>query len=284
MTSRCGIRRATYSHPRRTARVRRASARPSPSRAAAALVMLASAGAIYGLAASPTFGLQSVVVGPVRYTDSTEVTAVLDVPSGTNLFSLSTDQLVTRLRALPGVVNAEVTVRLPDTLAISVRERDAILVWSVGNRKFLVDRDGLLFATATAGSAEPSHLPTMADTRAASAALTVGGRLDAVDLDAATRLGALRPADIGSAAASLAFVVSDENGFTVKAAPRGWTAIFGFYTPSLRRPDIIPGQVRLLATLLAGREPTIDRVILASDTSGTYIPRPSATPSPTPRP
>jgi hypothetical protein len=72
--------------------------------------------------------------------------------------------------------------------------------------------------------------------------------------------------------------VTDENGFVVSAMPGGWSAVFGFYTPSLRRPDLIAGQVRLLRSLLGGREPSVDRVILASDTSGTLIPRPSATP------
>ena len=54
--------------------------------------------------------------------------------------------------------------------------------------------------------------------------------------------------------------------------------MFGFYTPSLRTTDLIPGQVRLLRSLLAGREATIKRVVLASQTDGTYVPR--ATPSP----
>jgi hypothetical protein len=78
--------------------------------------------------------------------------------------------------------------------------------------------------------------------------------------------------------------VTEKNGFVVSALPDGWSAIFGFYTPSLRRPDLIPGQVRLLRSLLAGREATVERVILASDTSGTYIARPSPVPSSTPKP
>jgi hypothetical protein len=36
---------------------------------------------------------------------------------------------------------------------------------------------------------------------------------------------------------------------------------------------MIPGQVRLLRSLLAGREPEVRRIILASETSGTYVPR-----------
>ena len=68
--------------------------------------------------------------------------------------------------------------------------------------------------------------------------------------------------------------------------PAGWSAVFGFYTPSLRTTELIPGQVRLLRSLLDGREPQVDRVILASDTDGTYIAasrRPSRrAPSPAP--
>ena len=41
-------------------------------------------------------------------------------------------------------------------------------------------------------------------------------------------------------------------GFTLKAEPVGWSAVFGFYTPTLRTTDLIPGQVRLLRSMLAG--------------------------------
>ena len=51
--------------------------------------------------------------------------------------------------------------------------------------------------------------------------------------------------------------------------------MFGFYTLSLRTPELIPGQVRLLRSLLIGREPLLDRVILASETDGTYTTRSS---------
>ena len=49
--------------------------------------------------------------------------------------------------------------------------------------------------------------------------------------------------------------------------------MFGFYTPTLRTTDLIPGQVRLLRSMLAGREDDVLRVILADDRSGTYVPR-----------
>jgi len=70
----------------------------------------------------------------------------------------------------------------------------------------------------------------------------------------------------------------------VRASPVGWLAIFGFYTPTLRTTELIPGQVRLLRSLLADREATVERVVLADGTSGTYLPRPTAKPTPTARP
>ncbi len=68
-------------------------------------------------------------------------------------------------------------------------------------------------------------------------------------------------------------VVTDANGFILDTRPKGWSAVFGFYTPSLRTTELIPGQVRLLRSLLVGREQLVDRVILASETDGTYTPR-----------
>jgi hypothetical protein len=183
---------------------------------------------------------------------------------------------------LTTVAGVDLTVQLPDTLSVRVREREPILVWAIGDRRYLVDRAGVLFAEAPAGSTAAA-LPTLADRRAASVALAVGAALDPIDLDAATRLGSIRPADVGSAATSLAVAVTDENGFVVGATPAGWTAVFGFYTQSLRTPALIPGQVRLLRSLLADREAGAEQVILASETSGTFIPRPSAA-SKSPRP
>jgi cell division protein FtsQ len=274
MTGRNGIRRPG-GHPRRSPRVRRASGRVSRVRAGAALVMVVAAGAIYAVAASSVFGLGPVVVHGAHLTNAADVTARLELSPGTNLFALATESLAARVRGLPTVAAADVTVRLPDTLNIDVVEREPILAWDVGPRRFLVDRDGLLFAELDEAARTASTLHVMTDARAESASLAVGGRLDALDLDAATRLGSIAPADVGSVAPRLSVSVTDENGFVVSTLPGGWSAVFGFYTPSLRRPDLIPGQVRLLRSLLAGREPLVERVILASDTSGTYIPRPS---------
>ena len=267
-------------HTRRTRPVRRASAGLSTIRAGAALAMLVSAAAIYGVGASPAFDYTKMQLEGAQFTDPAAVEAALSAARGENLFRLSTGPLLAELERLPTVDHARIDVRLPATLAVTVDERQPVLVWRAGDAPYLAATDGTLFAKLgdDAGGAA-AGLPEIDDKRAGSSTLAVGSRLSAVDVDAATRLASLRPADVGSQAVGLAIAVTDENGFVLTTKPAGWSAVFGFYTPSLRTTELIPGQVRLLRSLLEGREAQVDRVILASDTEGTYVPRTTPKPS-----
>ena len=270
---------------RRTRSVRRATAGLTAVRAGAALAMLASAAAVYGVSASSAFDYRQLVVAGTHYTEHTAVEAAISDARGQNLFGLATRRLQASLERLLTVAGARVDVRLPDTLAVTLNERVPVLTWQVGARRYLADAGGTLFARLSdKGLAEPAGLPVVDDLRAASVGLAVGLRIDSVDLDAATRFASLAPSDVGSGADSLIIQVSDESGFVLRAKPRGWLAIFGFYTPSLRTTEIIPGQVRLLRSLLVGREPLIEKIILASETDGTYVPRPTPTPGASPKP
>lgn len=270
---------------RRGPRIRRASARPSPIRAGAALAVLAGAAAIYGLVGSSAFGFGTLDLEGQRWTARSAIETAIDLPDGTNLFGVSTEPIESALEALPAIQEASVSVALPETLVVRIEERVPILVWQVGERRFLADRAGWLLAELGGPAVEtPAGLPTIVDQRTAARRLRVGTTIDPVDLQAATQLASLRAADVGSTAASLAVRVTDESGFVVAARPEGWTAVFGFYTASLRTTDIIPGQVRLLRSLLAGREATVERVILASEDDGTFTERPTPVPSPSPAP
>ncbi|MFL5686276.1 MAG: cell division protein FtsQ/DivIB [Chloroflexota bacterium] len=276
-------RRATGTAPaRRTRSVRRASAGLTPVRAGAILAMLLAAAAVYGVANSPAFAYVNTIVEGDAFTDEAAVVAALDDARGTNVFSMVTKPYEDKIRQLPTVRSVDVGVRLPDTVGVTLRERTPILVWRVGERRYLVDAEGRLFARMPeVPPDDAAALPVVEDRRAASVGLSVGQSLDRVDLDAATRLGSLLPADVGSAAQRLAVFVNDANGFTLRTQPTSWEAVFGFYTPTLRTPELIPGQVRLLRSLLIGREPLVERVILASDTDGTYIPKATPLPSST---
>lgn len=266
--------------------MRRASAGLSPVRAGAALAVLVAAAATYGVANSSAFADGRLAVEGAVFTTAEELEAAMAPATGINLFALSTDPLEARLLELPTVADASVSVRLPDVVAVRLIEREPIVIWELGARHYLVDVDGTLFARIDPEDPPPAAdaLPRVQDRRAGSVGLAVGRTLDPVDLDAARRLASLVPSDVGSEADRLAVIVNDQSGFIVVGQPVGWRAVFGFYTASLRTTDLIPGQVRLLRSLLIGREQLVERVILASETDGTYVPRPTPAPTPDPTP
>jgi hypothetical protein len=237
------------------------------------------------MVSSDVFATGRTAVTGNTWTSEEAVLAAMAVPAGQNVFTLDTTALESRLTALPAIRDATVTVALPDGILVDVAEREALVAWRVGERQFLVDEDGFLFGEVPADAVGGSDaLPVIDDRRAASRALGVGATLDGPSLDAAFRLGSLRPSDVGSTGDRLTIRVDDENGFIIRGRPADWSAIFGFYTPTLRPTDIIPGQVRLLKSLIYGREEEVLRVILADERSGTYVPRPTPRPSRSPTP
>jgi hypothetical protein len=251
----------------------------TPGRAAGMLGMLVS-GFLFTLATGPTaFAVSRTEIDDLTWTDPAVVRQALALPAGANAFRLDTAPLEAALAALPAVASAEVSVRLPEAaLVVHVEERRPVLAWQAGNQRFIADADGVVFAVVDRATKLPGGVVIVDDRRqGAITGLAIGRGLDPVDLDVATRLGSLTPADVGSTARALRVVATDDDGFVVSTAD-GWVAVFGFYSPATRPTDIIPGQVRLLRSLIAGRESTVRRVVLASATDGTYVPR--ATPGP----
>jgi hypothetical protein len=272
---------------RRTKPVKRASARLlTPVRAGAALALLVAAGGLYGAIASDAFLARSTAVSGNTWTSDDAILAALAVAPGQNVFTIETSILEERVEQIPAVAAAEVTVALPDGVRVSVAERDALIAWAVGTRRYLVDAGGTLFGEMTEQPAEGAEpLPVVTDRRLTSAGLGVGSTLDPVSLDAALRLASLTPADVGSDGAAVGVRIDDEHGFVLHGEPHGWNAIFGFYTPTLRTTELIPGQVRLLRSMMADYgEATVQRVVLADERSGTWIPRRTPEPSGSPKP
>ena len=253
-----------------------------PARAAGLLGMLACGFTLTFVTGPTAFGLSRTSLPALTWTTEQAMHDALALPVGGNVFRLDTAPLVAALRALPGVADATVTVELPDAVvAVHVEERVPILAWQIGTTRYVADRDGVIFATLDQAAVLPAGIAVIEDQRTDPApALAIGDRIDAVDLDVATRLGSLTPEQVGSAATRLRVAVTQRDGFVV-IAPSAWTAVFGFYSPATRPTDMIPGQVRLLKSLIIGREGSVARIILASETDGTYVPR--ATPKPTAR-
>lgn len=282
---------------------RRASARLTPVRALAALAVLAAAAGTWGVTASAAFAVRGVDVVGLHLTPSAAVRSALGVTAGEvgeNAFTIRTDDLRDRLLALPTIADASVRVVLPASLQVTVTERQPILVWQVGTSRLLVDRDGFVIADAGATDATDearqaaARLPVVDDRRtsrwpladdwrpAVRQAPRVGAVLQPLELGIALQLLPLTPSDVGSTAPGLTVAVDDADGWTVQpAAPDPWTAVFGFYSTTLRPPDLVADQVRLLRSLIKDHESTYSRIVLADATNGTYTVRKA---SPTPGP
>ena len=252
----------------------------TPARAAGLLGMLASGFLLTFVTGPSAFALARTEAPSLEWTAAADVHAALAMPDGVNVFQLDTTPLEAALEALPAVAAAEVGVQLPDgALVVTIREREAILAWEAGQTRFLADREGVIFAAVAQDAKLPAGVAVVEDRRTGSAdSLAIGARLDPVDLDVATRLGSVTPTDVGSAASRFRVRITNTDGFAVFAEGR-WTAVFGFYSPATRSTGMIPGQVRLLKSLLAGREDAVARVVLASETDGTYVPKPTSKPA-----
>jgi hypothetical protein len=256
------------------------------ARLAGLLLVVLTAGALFSLMTDPRFGLDpnAVEISGLGYTDSVAVTEALDLSDtgNSNVFLLRTGDIRSRLLEISSVAAVDVRVVLPDRLVVAITERTAVLRVARGGAIYLLDGDGIVLEVRAAGAPPIAELPLIDDRRVElGVPFEVGVAIDPTEAGAMLQIGALTPALVGSAATELVFSADDDDGFVVTAAPYGWRAVFGFYTPTLRPPTLIAQQVQCLRNLLASGEEQMDTVYLApeGDHCGTYLPRES--PSPT---
>jgi cell division septal protein FtsQ len=256
------------SHLRRTPSVRRASARVSLTRVGAVAVLFATSVLLSQLTGASAFAVHRVDIQGAALTDRGEVAAALLEDAAPNLFRYDTAVAAARLVRFPAIRTATVRAVLPDRVVATVEEREAVLVWRVGDVRFLVDNSGLLFAredqvTSSLGGVD---LPVVNDRRAGSVGLAVTSLIAPVDLRVARELGALTPAMLGSGAVGLTVSLDDQLGFVVATDPAGWSATFGLYGEVTRNPEIVPLQVQCLASLLADQgEAAVGSVTLSPE-------------------
>ncbi len=227
--------------------------------------------------------------------DPDAVIAAANIPIGSSLLGVNLRAAEEAVAALPLVASVRVSAGLPDGIQIRVREKSLLLRWQIGDLAYAVTESGELLGNidtldlAPTAAAALAAAPLLYDDRVPSPLLTVR-QLTATELDVATRLASLTPEDFGTGATTLTLRLLSDFGFVVVATGPSieWHSVFGIYSATIRPTSMIPGQVRLLRSLLAGRETRIGWVILADDQAGTYTakgvrpPPPSVGPSPSP--
>jgi hypothetical protein len=151
--------------------------------------MFLCATAALAVSASPAFGARQLEVHGARFTDDLAVRQIVGMDGSPNLFRLDTDLIAEELVKLPAVESARVEVRLPETVVVTVVEREPKLIWVIGDRRYAVDQGGVLFGLvdsvgnpippplAAGETAQPSTEPSGTSTEAsaeASATATPG--------------------------------------------------------------------------------------------------------------
>lgn len=106
---------------------------------------------------SPRFAIRSVdLVGAKRNTVE-QLKAEAGIVVGGNIFALDTEASERKLLENPWISEVKITRRLPNTLRIELAEREASAVVALGDRLYLVTREGVPFKEVQPG--DPYDMP-----------------------------------------------------------------------------------------------------------------------------
>jgi cell division protein FtsQ len=121
-------------------------------------------------AAAISAGLEvkRVLLRGAHQTAHDEIIDALGPIVGGSILQLSLDEARARIEELGWVRSAAVTRLLPDTVSISIRERDPAAVWQIKGDLHLIDKDGALIREVDAN--EYSNLPLIVGVGAPDAA------------------------------------------------------------------------------------------------------------------
>jgi hypothetical protein len=244
----------------------------------------------------------------LEHADEAAVRAHLSgIDRAPNVFRVRAADIVSDVSVLPDVDAATAAVTLPATISVNLQEREPLFVWSDSEIAWMVDEEGMLFGPtgfsepsgeevadaggtdAVAGTmegdeADPSpaatvgpasiavdrdatELPVVIDARLPAAPPTVGSHLPQEDLMVMRHLLAITPEMLSERAGSLQLRVDENKGYVLHS-DRGWSAIFGHYTPRVQPIESIPRQVQCLQAVLAAEERRLAQVWLSLSETG----------------
>jgi len=99
---------------------------------------------IYLVLFSGYFSVKTVQVQGAHFASSEQIQAL--VPTGHDIWFLSTRDITDRVMQYPSVQSATVQRGLPNSVRIVVREKQPALIWISGNTCYVLDASGTAFA------------------------------------------------------------------------------------------------------------------------------------------
>jgi hypothetical protein len=137
-------------------------------------LMAAFLSGIFAVGISPSFAAHTLQIHGATFTSESIVRSILAMDDTPNAFRIDTDQAAEQLARLPAVESASVQVQLPSTVVVTLVERQPKLVWVIGDKRYVVDQDGLIFGlvdgagnpipSSSGPLASPTDVPPATDT------------------------------------------------------------------------------------------------------------------------
>lgn len=201
----------------------------TPARAASLILAATCVALIAFVFASDAFYVYTADIQGNRLVSAQDVYARSGI-DGLNIFQVRPSEALRRLRDLPFVKDARVSVSLPAHIAIQVEERSPAIVWQAAGASYGVADDG----TVLPAEGAPPGAPVVV---AEGSALQYGAKLEPQLIELARRLPGLIPD-------AQRLVFSNQRGLGVVTA-QGWPAYFG------SQDDATAARVAVLNSLTA---------------------------------
>lgn len=147
---------STRAGGRRALRKGRRGLRAAAPYALVAAVVAVSSVAVWALLGSALLGVRTISVRGERTISVEQVARAAAIPVGTPLARLDTAAAAARVGALPAVASVQVQRAWPNTVVVTVTERQAVAVANRGTGFVLLDAGGHPFRTVTT---RPAGLP-----------------------------------------------------------------------------------------------------------------------------
>jgi cell division protein FtsQ len=106
---------------------------------------------------SPRFAVQQIDLSGARRITLEHVRELGGIAQGANIFALDTDAAEQKLLGDPWISEVKITRKLPSTLRVELSEREPTALASIGERLYLVTREGAPFKEFQPG--DPYDLP-----------------------------------------------------------------------------------------------------------------------------
>lgn len=90
------------------------------------------------------FNVSNIIVSNNNIINAEEIIALSKINKGTNIFYMDLKKIETNLLSNPYILKADVKRKLPNTISISVTEREAVFYINAENKKLIIDKYGVV--------------------------------------------------------------------------------------------------------------------------------------------